>query len=537
MDMDYEQLMYFVYGLSFFALGLAVFLYPRRASELRLAKGLWLVGLFGLLHGLNEWMEMLARTAWSPEDPPFAVFKVVLLPASFLCLTLYGSVQIQMRRGRSFSLAALPVVLMLCWMAAVLFSERRLLAADVWARYLLAVPGTLLAALAIRMNVPAWKKTQKKTFIPDIRMIVIISLAYGVLAGLVVPEAGFFPASVFNYRFFREGLGIPVQVFRAACAVAVTFFILRALRVFDWEARASLAESEKKYRFLFQNMVNAVAYQKIASVDPGGRVEPVLIEVNDSFESLFGVRREEVLGKNVVSALPGTKENFRALLDLYEQAAWTGEEGRADLYFEPLKKWISVSAYSPKESFFVTVFEDVTKRKRREQELSSMALSDDLTGLHNRRGFTALAEHQLKRTERSGTTLLLVFADLDDLKEINDTHGHAAGDRALAGFAAVLRKTFRGSDILARIGGDEFAVLTTETPEADDRTLTARLQVNLDAHNAAGNRPYLVSASVGVIRHDPKKPRGINELLNEADQIMYANKRNRRNNHQNARTS
>jgi diguanylate cyclase (GGDEF)-like protein/PAS domain S-box-containing protein len=526
--------MYFVYGLSFFALGLAVFIYPRGDSELKLARGLWLVGLFGMLHGLHEWVEMLALATGSEGQPPFAIVEVILLPASFLCLLLYGTQQIQLRRGRSWALMALPVLLLAGWALAVLSSDRQLLAADVWSRYLLAAPGTLVAALAIRLNVPVWRGTQKKTFIPDIRMIVIITLAYGVFAGLVVPGGDFFPASVLNYRFFEEGIGAPVQVFRAACAVGVTFFIVRALRVFDWEARATLAESEKKYRFLFENMVTAVSYQKVASVGRGGRLELALVEVNDSFEELFGVRRAEILGKNIDSVLPGTEDNFRVLLDLHERVAWTGEESRADMYIEPLEKWISVTAYSPKESFFVAVFEDVTRRKQREQELSSMALMDELTSIYNRRGFTTLARHQLKLVERSGTRLQLVFADLDDLKVINDTYGHAAGDRALIDFAAIMKATFRDSDIIGRIGGDEFVALAMESPGSDDRMLTARLQENLKAHNADGTRPYQLSASVGAIRYDPQSPRSIDELLKEADQIMYANKRNRRNNHYNA---
>jgi len=352
---------------------------------------------------------------------------------------------------------------------------------------------------------------------------------YGVFAGLVVPEAGFFPASVFNYRTFHESIGLPVQIFRAACAVAVTFFIMRALRVFDWEAQAALAESEKKYRFLFENMLKAVAYLQVASVGPDGRPKLALVEINDSFESLFGVKREEALGKNVTEVLPGGG-NPGGLLDLHSKAAWTGEEAQAEIFLEPVQKWISVSMYSPKESFFVAVFEDVTRRRQRERELYSQALSDELTGLHNRRGFIALAGQQLKLAERSGSKLQLVFADLDDLKTINDAFGHPAGDRALNDFAAVLQKTFRGSDILARIGGDEFAVLAMDYTQTGDEALVARLQENLDAHNASKDRPYRLSASAGVIRYDPQNPRSINELLEEADQTMYADKRNRKNN-------
>ncbi len=526
MEIEHKLFMFFVYGLSFFALGLAVLIYPRNRSELKLARGLWLVGVFGILHGMHEWAEMLTHATGAQGESLFAVFKVLLLPASFLCLVLYGTLQIRMRKGKPRALMALPVLLLGAWAAATLLSGRCLVAADAWSRYLLALPGTILAAFAIRLNVPAWQETRKKTFIPDIRMIFIICLVYGVFAGLVVPESGCFPASIINYRTFQETLGVPVQIFRAACAVAVTFFIMRSLRVFDWETQASLADSEKKYRFLFENMLQAVAYMKIV-VGPDGHPAFTLLEVNDSFLSLFRVKREEVLGKNITRVLPAGEESIKALLDLHGKIAWTGEEAQVDLWFEPLDKWISVSACSPKETFFVAVFENVTRRKRTERELYSQALSDELTGLHNRRGFIALAGHQLKLVERSGTGLQLVYADLDDMKNINDAHGHAVGDRALTDFAAVMKKTFRESDILARIGGDEFVALAAESPGTEDGTLSARLQENLSAHNAQNDRPYLLSASVGVIRYDPEKPRGIEELLEEADRSMYTDKRKR----------
>ena len=168
---------------------------------------------------------------------------------------------------------------------------------------------------------------------------------------------------------------------------------------------------------------------------------------------------------------------------------------------------------------------DITERKQTEEALRAASLVDELTGLYNRRRFLALGEHQLKIANRVKRRLSLLFIDLDGLKWINDNHGHTEGDQALIDTANVLRETFRESDILARIGGDEFAVLVTETTGGGPEILTTRLQENLIAYNATGPRHYNLSVSIGVAHFDPEYPLSIHELLGQADGLMYEEKR------------
>jgi len=167
---------------------------------------------------------------------------------------------------------------------------------------------------------------------------------------------------------------------------------------------------------------------------------------------------------------------------------------------------------------------DVTERKRAEEALRASLLVDELTGLYNRRGFSTLGQQQLKTADRAKSTMSLLFADFDDLKQINDTLGHPEGDLALIEIASVLRETFRESDIIARIGGDEFVVLAIETDGLPTEVLTTRLQENLEAHNARGNRRYKLSLSMGIARYDPESPCSIDELLARADRLMYEQK-------------
>jgi diguanylate cyclase (GGDEF)-like protein len=163
-------------------------------------------------------------------------------------------------------------------------------------------------------------------------------------------------------------------------------------------------------------------------------------------------------------------------------------------------------------------------RKRKEDGLRELSLTDELTRLHNRRAFFTLGDQQLKIANRSKKEMSLLYADLDDLKIINDTFGHDEGDRALVESAALLRDAFRDSDIIARIGGDEFVVLTVEVGDMSPATLMQRVQEKFDARNAAGALKFVLSISQGVACYDPEKPCSLQDLINVADKKMYDRK-------------
>jgi len=159
--------------------------------------------------------------------------------------------------------------------------------------------------------------------------------------------------------------------------------------------------------------------------------------------------------------------------------------------------------------------------------LHTKTLVDELTGLYNRRGFISLARQQIKTAERMGRDVVHVFLDVDGMKQINDTFGHRDGDLALIETADILRETFRESDVLARMGGDEFAVLALETSPLAADALLERLRRQLGERNGRGHRPYALSFSVGSTRHAAGTPCLLDELLARADGLMYAQKRSR----------
>jgi diguanylate cyclase (GGDEF)-like protein len=166
-----------------------------------------------------------------------------------------------------------------------------------------------------------------------------------------------------------------------------------------------------------------------------------------------------------------------------------------------------------------------------DRELRYLALTDDLTCLYNRRGFFAAASQLLKLASRNSQRVLLLFCDVDNLKQINDTFGHHEGDLALMRTADAFEHTFRNSDVLGRLGGDEFAVLAVETSSQGYQVILRRIEQNLKEANAGESR-YELSVSVGAAWFDPEHPISLGELMVEADKAMYEMKGGRKSSNQ-----
>jgi diguanylate cyclase (GGDEF)-like protein len=170
----------------------------------------------------------------------------------------------------------------------------------------------------------------------------------------------------------------------------------------------------------------------------------------------------------------------------------------------------------------------INSHKRMAAEIISLSITDHLTGLYNRRGFMTLADQQIRISERTMKgSVLLLFADLDKMKSINDQLGHKKGDKALIEVASILKEVFRESDIIARIGGDEFAVLGIAAKQSDIGAFESRLQEQIDNHNGYENRDYKISLSVGTACSDPENRYSIDELMSKADTLMYEQKRSK----------
>jgi len=249
---------FFIYGLSFFCLGLIVALYPKKESNFWLAKNIWLIAAFAILHGLNEWIDMLIIAQQASAISILRIARTVLLPLSFLFLLQFGSKGILELKNKYRGLRIAPLVLLILWAIIVASSTQRLLMADIWARYLLAAPGIFMTAYTLQLQrdtVTLFNLSKPRSYI---NTAILGFILYGLFAGLIVPDGEFFPAILFNYSFFSGMSKIPVQVFRAFFAVIIAFSMIKVLEIFDLETKETLIKSRDHLEMMVKERTEAL---------------------------------------------------------------------------------------------------------------------------------------------------------------------------------------------------------------------------------------------------------------------------------------
>ncbi|WP_052078471.1 diguanylate cyclase [Spirochaeta lutea] len=200
-----------------------------------------------------------------------------------------------------------------------------------------------------------------------------------------------------------------------------------------------------------------------------------------------------------------------------------------DLLFEGLRAQMSSvikgsQVFEAKERTERRLRDTLDELKQKNQDLRSLSIRDELTGLYNRRGFIELGESHLHRAQLLDQWICVFYIDLDGLKAINDRYGHDEGDRAIVSAGDLLTRAFRSQDIVARYGGDEFTVLTSETDSKTAEVLVTRLKSTLAEFNNQNNLPYRLSLSIGFVSRRMNSPDHIESLLRKADSRMYTDK-------------
>jgi diguanylate cyclase (GGDEF)-like protein/PAS domain S-box-containing protein len=286
-------------------------------------------------------------------------------------------------------------------------------------------------------------------------------------------------------------------------------------------AEQGLLESEERYRTAIEYSNDGVSLLR------GGRH----IYVNRRFLEIYGYDKPgEALGKGLDLTI---HPDDRQMVVERNRKRERGERVTPKYEFKGIRKdgtTVYVEISTARITFHgepatLAYHRNITKRKVLEEKLQAISITDELTGLYNRRGFFVLSHQQLKLAKRTGKKSLLFFADLDKLKWINDTIGHQEGDMALFETARVLKDTFRETDVISRMGGDEFAVLAIDINDETAKVLLGRLQTSLNAYNALEARKYKLSLSVGVAQYDPQNPVSLDVLISRADTLMYEEKR------------
>jgi diguanylate cyclase (GGDEF)-like protein/PAS domain S-box-containing protein len=255
----------------------------------------------------------------------------------------------------------------------------------------------------------------------------------------------------------------------------------------------------------------------------------VCIYLNDAYAKVFGYAEpERLIGASwetffFSDELDRFKEQIMPAV--WRDGSWRGEALGLRVNGSTLPLEISLS--SVVGGGMVQVVRDITERKKIEETLRNNSFKDELTGLFNRRGLLKQAAPYFDFARRQKEKLLLLFIDLDGMKKINDEFGHTEGDNALVHTAEILNSSFRSSDIVARLGGDEFTVLVTDLNANKEEAIT-RLNESLKAYNASETRAHKLAFSIGVATLEPERMTCFEELLEQADQAMYEQKRMKR---------
>ncbi len=292
----------------------------------------------------------------------------------------------------------------------------------------------------------------------------------------------------------------------------------------------------KEYGFSFESIVaNANDIVIVTKADRISEPGPEIIFVNEAFSTLTGYSRDEAIGRSprflqgeetdpnsmrLIGEALAEKRPVRTIIKNYSKY---GESYWLDINIVPLKDSGGWTTH------FAAIERDVTQEVERERLLSERASTDFLTGAYNRRTFLDRAVHEISRSKRYGEQLSLAILDLDHFKTINDTYGHSAGDAVLQRVTEMSNSILRASDVFARIGGEEFAVLMPSTPPDAACATMERLRRDLAASSTHWDGLSIqASVSIGLATYLPQDDT-IEPIMQRADAALYIAKKNGRN--------
>ncbi len=273
-------------------------------------------------------------------------------------------------------------------------------------------------------------------------------------------------------------------------------------------------------------------YQSIVELSPDAIVlsslEGAILHFNEKALKLFNYQQKEAVQGLWIGSFvePSEQKAMEVLLIdaiqkgelLYSEVTLLRSDGSTFLGEVSAKLLGAINGEKP---LLLILARDITDRKATEDQLRALSVTDPLTRLFNQRGITIAAEQELRHAKRSGTPITIMFMDLNGMKRINDTYGHDMGDSVLVSVSQVLRDTFRDSDIIGRIGGDEFVVVALNASSDTVQPMITRLRENLKKCGY----PFEVSLACGAVEYRPDDDQSLAQLLKQADTAMYKEKK------------
>ena len=537
-----------IYGLAFMVLGVAIYVLPRQPSPIRFVAHLPLLAAFGLIHGMLEYA-ILWKVDRHAEGEGLEWGLALLLFASFLPLFEFG----RRTLWANASTAGLYQGQFAPWLYAMLIVT--ILAVSHLAhdaqtgfvtatRLLLGFPAAILAGFALL------GRAAGGSLLPGYRQMSVVAAAaffgYALLTIVLPGNDPNLPVRFLTHAQFQDIFGIPVQALRALCAFVVALAIVGLVRRMNQDSRerelgqirATEAanrqlsqEIEQRLRYEEELAVLAVAFEtQEAVIITDARA--TILRVNEAFERITGYAADEMIGKN--PALLGSgrhdAEFYRGMWQaLQQQGKWAGEVWNRRKGGELYPEWLTIAAVRDRQgvlTHYVGTFSDISSRKQAEEEIRQLALYDPLTRLPNRRLLRDRLMLAFNTSMRSRNHGAVIFIDLDNFKNINDTKGHEVGDQLLVEVARRLAGSVRESDTVARVGGDEFVLVLTDLDIAAEVAATQvervaeKILTSLRQAYDLGGFEYVCSASLGIslfINHEM----GVDELFRRADTAMY----------------
>lgn len=507
---------YFFYGLAFFLLGFSILHYPTKNSIFKFGHDLKYLGVFGILHGTSEWLVMFRLLEKKSADSILMGAGFTAMALSYIIL-LYFAFNVIWGRKRALKTISFVVIL---WLVAIMSLDKAAYnEADILIRYMIALPGIFLTAYIfshpdyiVQGSVYKAVKVCMFTFSAAFAL-------YGFLAGIIVPEGTFFPASVLNTETFQSFTGLPVQLFRLLSAIIASHAIGRILLIFKTETdrhllKLSSALEESGDTVVITNTEGEIEY------------------VNRLFGEQTGYSPNEVIGKNPKILQSGEHpEPFYAHL---WNTILTGKNYRnviinkrkdGTLYHE-FKTIVPLRNKHGEITNFISTGKDISSRITFEHELEKAAATDPLTGVANRLQCDRWLKATVEYSQKNLSSATLIMFDIDDFKHVNDTFGHNVGDDVLVRIADIVRTIVRSNDMFARWGGEEFVILQTDTPLEGTSALAERIRKEIEnlRISPVGN----VTVSLGVAAYEGNE--SIESFVKQADEAMYQAKRMGKNN-------
>ena len=289
---------------------------------------------------------------------------------------------------------------------------------------------------------------------------------------------------------------------------------------------------EHVFRSLVENTNDVIMVMDATPLTDGG---PFIVYVNPAFEKLMGYRADEVVGQNP-KILQGKDTDDKTRLKI-RQAMANGERIRTQILNyakDGQALWLDINIVpifneQGKLAYFAAIERDLTEHKMLQSRLEVLASTDSLTGLPNRQAIMNQAEKEFARARCDKRPLSLVIIDVDHFKAINDKHGHASGDHVLREVSTICQDVLRGSDVIGRIGGEEFVLLLPNAAQKSAEYVAERMRSRLASTKIYfHDQEFNITASFGVATINDEDDT-LQDMLDRADEAMYNAKNGGRN--------